>query len=158
MPTHTITYQSFAGPEDLPEQDRNLLERAAEALEHAYAPYSKFRVGAAARLADGSTVLGWNTENAAYPMCLCAEPAALAAAASARPGMAVAALAITVRSPSQVLNTPATPCGSCRQQLLEHEARFGSPVRLILRGEAGPVYVFSAAGDLLPFGFAGSLL
>lgn len=158
MPTHVITYAAHADPANLPAPDRELLQAATAALPHAYAPYSNFRVAAAARLEDGTVVTGWNTENAAYPMCVCAEPATLAAAASLRPGMPVVAMAITVRSPSQEVTTPASPCGSCRQQLSEHEARFGADIRLILRGESGPVYVFERARDLLPFGFSGDLL
>ncbi|MEL7163643.1 MAG: cytidine deaminase, partial [Bacteroidota bacterium] len=119
---------------------------------------SNFRVAAAARLQDGTIVTGWNTENAAYPMCLCAEPATLAAAASTRPGMPVVAMAITVRSAGKTISEPASPCGSCRQQLHEHETRFGQPMKLILRGETGPVLVFDSAGHLLPFGFSGDLL
>jgi cytidine deaminase len=72
--------------------------------------------------------------------------------------MAVVAMAITVKSASHVLDQPASPCGSCRQQLTEHEGRFGQPMRLILRGEEGPVFVFDTAEDLLPFGFSGKLL
>ena len=103
-------------------------------------------------------VTGWNTENAAYPMCLCAETAALATAAHARPGVGVVAMAVTVRSAGQIVSTPASPCGACRQQLTEHESHYGRPMRLVLRGERGPVFVFSAARDLLPFGFGATLL
>jgi len=158
MPTHTISYESFSTPEELSPEDQELLATAGNALPNAYAPYSNFQVAAAARLEDGTVVAGWNTENAAYPMCLCAEPSALAAAASQRPGMAVVAMAITVKSANQVLDQPASPCGSCRQQLAEHEGRFGKSMKLILRGEAGPVFVFASAGDILPFGFSGELL
>lgn len=158
MPLHTITYQSHPSPEDLPAEDAALLETARAALQHSYSPYSNFKVAAAALLEDGTIVTGWNTENAAYPMCLCAEPAVLAAAASQRPGMPVVAMAITVKSPTQILSEPASPCGSCRQQLHEHENRFGTTMKLILRGESGPVYVFASAGALLPFGFSGELL
>lgn len=158
MPTHTISYQSLNSPEDLCEEDQVLLKTAVQSLTNAYAPYSNFKVAAAARLEDGTVVAGWNTENAAYPMCICAEPATLAAAASQRPGMAVVAMAITVKSAGQILDQPASPCGSCRQQLHEHETRFGQPIKLILQGEEGPVYVFDRAGDLLPFGFSGSQL
>ena len=158
MPTHSISYQSSPSPLDLPLEDQELLEMARTALDHSYSPYSNFKVAAAARLQDGTVVTGWNTENAAYPMCLCAEPSTLAAAASARPGMPVIAMAITVKSANQVLDQPASPCGSCRQQLHEHETRFDQAIRLILRGETGPVFVFDRAGDLLPFGFSGGLL
>lgn len=158
MPQHTISYKSYASPENLMTEDQSLLATAKAALPHSYSPYSNFQVAAAARLEDGTVVTGWNTENAAYPMCICAEPATLAAAASQRPGMAVVAMAITVKSGGQVLNQPASPCGSCRQQLHEHETRFGQPIKLILRGEEGPIFVFDRAGDLLPFGFSGKLL
>ena len=158
MPKHTITYESHNSPKDLNKPDQELLTAAEKALKNSYAPYSGFNVAAAARLKNGTIVTGWNTENAAYPMCLCAEPATLAAAASLHPGVPVVAMAITVRSANQTVDQPASPCGSCRQQLLEHETRFATPVRLILRGEVGPVYVFASAADLLPFGFAGTLL
>ncbi len=158
MPTHSIHYAIFSSAADLTAPDQELLAAATAALGHSYSPYSHFKVAAAARLEDGTVVTGWNTENASYPMCLCAEPATLAAAASQRPGMAVVALAITVKSARQVVSAPASPCGACRQQLHEHESRFGKPMQLILQGETGPVYVFDSAGHLLPFGFSGSLL
>ncbi len=154
----TISFQEYTTPEDLQVEDRDLLTTAATALPHSYAPYSNFKVAAAARLADGSVVTGTNIENAAYPMCICAEPNTLAAAASLRPGMPVVALAITVQAPGRVLSVPASPCGSCRQILSEHESRFGHQLRLILRAETGPVYVFESASQLLPFGFSGELL
>ena len=158
MPSLTIAYEIYSSPTNLSPTDQELLAAADSAIPNSYSPYSNFKVAAAARLQDGTIVTGWNTENAAYPMCVCAEPATLAAAASLRPGMPVVALAITVKSPSQTLSTPASPCGSCRQQLHEHETRFNTKMRLILRGETGPVYAFASAGDLLPFGFSGEVL
>ncbi|THH39445.1 cytidine deaminase [Neolewinella litorea] len=154
----TVSYTEFPDPAELPAADRELLVAATRALPASYAPYSNFRVAAAARLEDGTVVTGGNIENAAYPMCICAEPNAMAAAASLRPGMPVVAMAITVQAPGRVLDTPASPCGSCRQILSEHESRFGHSLRLILRGEGGPVYVFERATTLLPFGFSGELL
>ncbi|WP_116108068.1 cytidine deaminase [Lewinella sp. IMCC34191] len=156
--SHTIRYTEVADPEQLPETDQELLAAATAALPNSYSPYSRFKVAAAARLQDGTVVAAANTENAAYPMCICAEPNAMAAAAALRPGMPVEAMAITVKAPAQTLSTPASPCGSCRQILSEHEGRFGHSMRLIMRGETGPVYVFDRAGDLLPFGFSGELL
>ena len=153
-----IEYHEYPGAEALPATDRELLGAATAALPNSYSPYSQFKVAAAARLEDGTVVTAANIENAAYPMCICAEPNAMAAAAALRPGMPVTAMAITVKAPNQVLHTPASPCGSCRQILSEHESRFGHTLRLILRGETGPVYVFASAGELLPFGFSGELL
>ncbi|MFT6514177.1 MAG: cytidine deaminase [Neolewinella sp.] len=72
--------------------------------------------------------------------------------------MPVVAMAITVKSANHVLDQPASPCGSCRQQLHEHETRFEMKMKLILQGESGPVYVFDSAGDILPFGFSGKML
>lgn len=158
MPQHTIYYQSYSDTEQLPPEDQALLAAATKALPQSYAPYSNFQVAAAARLEDGTIVAGANIENAAYPMCICAEPNAMAAAATQRPGMPVVAMAITVKAPGRILSAPASPCGSCRQILSEHESRFGHRMRLILRAETGPVYVFESAGDLLPFGFSGELL
>ncbi len=158
-PRHlSIAYSEYTLTDDLSEADQNLLTAATAALPYSYSPYSNFRVAAAARLEDGTVVTAANTENAAYPMCICAEPNALAAAASWRPGMPVVAMAITVRAPGRILSAPASPCGSCRQILSEHESRFGRSIRLILRAETGPIYVFERAGDLLPFGFSGELL
>ncbi|PPK85176.1 cytidine deaminase [Neolewinella xylanilytica] len=156
--TLTIGFSEVDRPDQLDAADRELLEAATAALPNSYSPYSKFKVAAAARLEDGTIVAAANTENAAYPMCICAEPNAMAAAAALRPGMPVVTMAITVKAPTQTLNTPASPCGSCRQILSEHEGRFGHSLRLILRGETGPIYVFDRAGDLLPFGFSGELL
>lgn len=153
-----IAYHEYPGDSALPAADRELLAAATAALPNSYSPYSRFQVAAAARLVDGTLVTGANIENAAYPMCICAEPNTMAAAAALRPGMPVTAMAITVKAPKQILDTPASPCGSCRQILSEHEARFGHDLRLILRGETGPVYVFDRASDLLPFGFSGELL
>ena len=153
-----IEFTELSTPEELPPQDQALLTAATAALPHSYSPYSNFKVAAAARLEDGTVVAAANIENAAYPMCICAEPNAMAAAAALRPGKPVVAMAITVRAPGRILSAPASPCGSCRQILSEHESRFGHKMRLILRAETGPVYVFDSASDLLPFGFSGELL
>ncbi len=138
--------------------DQALLAAAREALALAYAPYSHFRVGAAAQLSNGAVVGGANFENAAYPMCLCAERSTLAAAISQHPDMPIVALAITASVEGHPLLAPPTPCGACRQVLLEAEQKFGQPIRLILQGDSGPVLVFERAGDLLPFAFDAELL
>lgn len=154
----TLSFASYAQPTALPPDAATLLDRAAKALPRAYAPYSRFQVAAAARLENGQIVTACNTENAAYPMCLCAERAALAAAASQFPQMKVISMAITVKSPSQVLKEPASPCGACRQVLAEHEQRHGHQLEIILRGEIGPIYVLEQASDLLPLGFSSEFL
>ncbi|PHI21093.1 cytidine deaminase [Lewinellaceae bacterium SD302] len=154
----SLEYDVFARPTDLSAADQELYEIAAAALPESYSPYSRFQVAAAARLENGEVVSACNTENAAYPMCLCAERAALAAAASRQPTAKVVAMAITVKSPSQVLAEPASPCGACRQVLAEHEQRHGHRMRIILRAEVGPFYVLDSAADLLPLGFSSDFL
>ncbi len=153
-----ISYTAYEHAAELPALDRALLSRAADALADAYAPYSRFRVGAAARLRNGAVYTGANTENAAYPMCLCAERSVLAAVAAAHPQEPVVALAITVRGDTWEVTEPAAPCGACRQVLSEHEERHGIRMQLILRGTTGPILVFESARSLLPFGFGGEFL
>lgn len=153
-----IPYLEYESPGDLPEPECALLLSARQALSLSYSPYSKFRVGAAALLANGETVLGANYENASYPLCLCAERATIAAAVSRFPEIPITHLAVTVESASQVVNQPATPCGACRQVLAETEGRSGQPIRLILQGQEGSVLVFSSSRDLLPLAFDGSFL
>ncbi|RMF28180.1 MAG: cytidine deaminase, partial [Bacteroidetes bacterium] len=128
------------------------------AREQAYAPYSHFQVGAALRLADGRILSGGNLENAAYPLCLCAERVVLAAAHALHPGVPPHALAITVHNSRKTIDRPAAPCGACRQVLAEAEARFSQPIRLLLQGDVGPILVFESVQQLLPFGFESSFL
>ena len=154
----SLNFTAYDSPEELLDRDLELLEEAKAALGKAYAPYSNFQVGAAARLANGVIVSGANCENASYPLCICAEPATLAAAASQHPGVAVVAMAITVASANQPVDQPATPCGACRQMLVEHEQRFRQSIRLILRGQTGPVYVFDRVADILPLHFDADFL
>ena len=153
-----LTYDEYAQENDLPTADRTLLETARNILNTSYAPYSQFQVAAAVRLQNGAVLTGANTENAAYPMCLCAERAALAAASSQHPGVAVSAIAITIRNQKMTIQQPAAPCGACRQVLAEYEDRGEQPIRVILQGETGPVICFAQARDLLPFGFSGAFL
>jgi cytidine deaminase len=117
--------------------DAELLARADEAAARAYAPYSRFHVGAALLARDGATFEGVNVENAAYPLGTCAESGALAAAAAAgyRPGQ-LQAIAIT-----------ASPCGGCRQRLQEFRLE-----RVVYRRSDGSVATVTPA-DLLPEGF-----
>ena len=153
--TLITVYQNM---EELPEMDALLLREAGKALDKSYAPYSQFEVGAAAKLEDGTIISGANQENAAYPMCLCAEQVCLAAVRSAQPKATVVAMAITVRNDANPVGQPAAPCGSCRQVLSETEDRQKKPVRLILRGESGTIYVVNTAKDLLPLSFDQSFL
>ena len=150
--TIEIPYEVYSFGE-LNEEDRKLVETAREATRKSYAPYSKFHVGAAALLENGIVVTGNNQENVAYPSGLCAERTALFYANSQYPEVAVKALAIAAR---HVDGTPhrgiITPCGACRQVMLESEKRFGTPMRILLCGEK-EVYVMESVKDLLPLSF-----
>ncbi len=143
----------YENVEELSRADASLLEVAKKSLEDAYAPYSKFKVGAALRLKNGKIIIGSNQENAAFPVTLCAERVAIFAAASQYPNEAIEAIAITAKSGSHLVNKPVTPCGSCRQVIHESEYRFQHPIRVILHGETGEVYVLDSIKDILPLTF-----
>ncbi len=142
---------------DLPEADRLLLERAGENTKKAYAPYSNFRVGACALLANGKYVDGANQENASYPMCTCAENTVLAAANISYPREAIVAIAITANTDAPI-SRPVSPCGKCRQQLLESESQQPTDIKIILQGSEGPIYSIESAKSLLPLFFDSSFL
>lgn len=161
MPEHNqkmeVSWNSVDA-ENLPLAEQALLNAAQDALAKAYAPYSKFQVGAAVLLDNGKTLSGANFENAAYPMCLCAERSALATAISTYPDAKVVQMAIRVRNPQKPVTQPAAPCGACRQVMVEAEHRQKGDIKILLQGESGPVYVLSSAKTLLPFYFDGSFL
>jgi len=148
-----ISVQIFPDFDSLESEDANLLEAARKAAGHAYAPYSRFRVGAAVRLVNGQVISGSNQENASFPAGICAERVALSAASAGSPGTGVTALALTYVNESGESNQPISPCGICRQTLAEYEQRFGRSIRLILGGSAGEIFIFDKATDLLPFAF-----
>jgi len=150
----TISYQEFESVSELPAGERELMQRAIEAAEGAYAPYSGFRVGAALRLKGGIVVTGSNQENAAYPSGLCAERTALFAASAQHPDCRdYESLAIVGRDTGGRL-CEASPCGACRQVMSEYEYAQGHPLRVICYLDGGRVRVFRAVADLLPFSFS----
>ena len=155
MPTYQFTYQEYENEQELDPSFHELLLVAREATEQAYAPYSNFRVGAAVLLGDGQMVTGVNIENASYPVGICAERSALAAAISSSPNEKIDAIAISYQSPSGDNNTPAFPCGMCRQFISECEDRNHQAITLILAGKQGKVVVVNSSKDLLPFSFSG---
>lgn len=138
---------------ELSEEDKELVEAAKQATKGSYAPYSKFLVGAAARLKDGTVVKGANQENAAFPSGLCAERTALFAANAQYPDQPVVALAIAARKGRQFLPQPIPPCGACRQVISGVEDRFCQPIRILLFGTEG-VLVSEGISPLLPLRFA----
>ena len=135
--------------EELTDSDKRLIEAAKEATKRSYAPYSHFHVGAAAMLDDGTIVTGSNQENAAYPSGLCAERTTLFHAGSEYPDKAVTTLAIAASNSEGFTEQPVTPCGACRQVMLEAEQRYLRPIRMLMYGTA---YIYETRGtkDLLP--------
>ncbi|HET6255966.1 MAG TPA: cytidine deaminase [Puia sp.] len=148
-----FSYEVYESAAELPTEDALLLDKARETTVHAYAPYSRFRVGAAARLNNGQIVTGTNQENASFPVGICAERVLLSAAASLYPGMPVRAIAISYFNEQGPAGQPISPCGVCRQSLQEFETRTGQPIRLILGGQTGPIYVIPRSSSLLPIAF-----
>ncbi len=139
--------------EELPAADLELMKAAIAARDQAYAPYSGFRVGAAVLLENQQVVIGNNQENASYPSGLCAERVAVYQAGARFPGVALRAIAISAASDRISVDTPAAPCGNCRQAIAEYEQRQAEGIRLLLMGATGPVYECSSLSDLLPFTF-----
>ena len=148
-----ISYQIYAFDE-LDVEDKRLIDAAMKATERSYAPYSHFHVGAAALLENDVIVTGSNQENVAYPSGLCAERTALFYANSQYPDMAIKTLAIAACNEN---GTPSaniiSPCGACRQVMLETENRFGKPIRILLYGPK-EVYVVESVASLLPLAFS----
>lgn len=149
----TFTYEVVDSPAGLSAEDAALLKQAQQVTANAYAPYSHFRVGAAARLTNGQVVTGTNQENASYPAGICAERTLLSAAASLFPGVAIDTLAVSYDSEHSPSDHPISPCGICRQSLQEFEQRTGHPIRLLLSGLKGDIYIISKSSQLLPFAF-----
>jgi cytidine deaminase len=144
-----INYLRYDNREEIPLKYRELLKRAEGSLTFSYAPYSNFHVGAAVEMQNGEILTGSNQENAAYPMCLCAERTALAVAASLYPQIAPLAMAIVGAKKDLMIS----PCGACRQVIWETEHKHGQKIQLWVQGPHDSVYVFDSVGDLLPFGF-----
>lgn len=152
----TLHYLHHASWDALPAEDKELLELAAKAARNAYAPYSKFKVGAALRMESGEIIPGSNQENASFPAGTCAERTALHAAMAVLPKGVVDSIAVVV--PQVKGSKPVTPCGICRQALLEQERRQGGPMRLLLGVVKGPVIETFSAEILLPLSFDSSQL
>lgn len=154
--TITATIKVYQ-PDELSPADQALMEAAREATKRSYAPYSRFSVGAAAQLADGTVVTGTNQENAAYPSGLCAERTTLFYANSQYPGQPVVTLAIAARTEKDFIDLPIPPCGACRQVILETEKRYKQPIRILLYGKQC-IYEVRSIGDLLPLSFDASAM
>jgi cytidine deaminase len=150
-----FNFTSYASERELPDADRILVTKARKATSLAYAPYSNFRVAAVAQLSNGEAVTGTNQENASYPVGICAERVLLSAVSSLYPNISIETIAISYDNINGESNRPISPCGICRQSLLEYEERSGQSIRLILSGKEGEVVVVEKAAQLLPLSFGG---
>lgn len=146
-------YESYDSVDELPEDEQVLITKAVEAAENAYAPYSRYHVGAALRLSDGRIVIGSNQENVAYPSGLCAERVAFFAAGAQFPGKTIQKVAIVAVSDDFLVNDPVAPCGACRQSMSEYEIRQDSPIRLLLATVTGKIWAVESVNSLLPLVF-----
>jgi len=153
----SVNYIEYDSLSDLTAEDQELVKAAHSAALRAYAPYSKFYVGAALRTIDGAIVTGNNQENASFPAGICAERTALHAAMSQSPNSVITTMAVIV--PQVTGKRPVSPCGICRQALLEQEARQDrKPLRMLMAVHNGPVFELSSAAALLPLYFDASFL
>jgi cytidine deaminase len=143
--------------DELATEDQKLVQAAKDATNGSYAPYSGFCVGAAARLGDGTIVIGSNQENVAFPSGLCAERTTLFAANAQYPDQPVLALAIAARNKDGFLSQPIPPCGGCRQVISGVEQRYNQPIRILLYGTAG-IHVVDGIDALLPLQFSNEYL
>ena len=153
-----FNYEVYSDISELSEQDAWLLTEARTVTEQAYAPYSNFHVGAVAMLENGEVVAGTNQEKASYPVGICAERVLLGTVATIHPNVPVKSIAISYSSDDVKSDHPISPCGMCRQALLEYETRTAKPIRLILSGQEGKVFIIETASFLLPFAFTKSEL
>lgn len=143
----------FDSIEELPTIVKGLMIKAIEAKQNAYAPYSKFKVGAALLLEDGTIITGNNQENAAYPSGICAERVAVWKVSSEFPEKKILKLAISASSSTQILKEPVAPCGACRQTLSEYEIKQKDKIEVYFMGEVGEIIKTESVLDLLPIAF-----
>ncbi len=137
--------------DELSDDDRRLVDEAKRMTATSYAPYSRFHVGAAILMADGSVATGSNQENAAYPSGTCAERTAAYHASAVKPGVAMKKIAVAAWTGGRFQGRPISPCGACRQALAEYEKLYG-PIEVLLYGEEC-VYVLPSVASLLPLTF-----
>jgi len=154
----TFEIEIYDTQNELGQVDKELMAKAIEARENAYAPYSNFQVGAALLLENGQVVIGNNQENASYPAGLCAERVAIFHAGAKYPDIAIQSIAISATSMNYKVDTPAAPCGNCRQSISEYEFKQKNPIRILMMGEIGEVFKCNSISDILPLAFNSSFL
>ena len=150
-------YLEEYGEEEMDPQSLDLMQRARAACAQAYAPYSQFRVGCALLLENGAIIVGNNQENASYPNGLCAERVALFAASSSYPKMPILKLAVSAQK-SDGTPVEVTPCGGCRQSMMEYQSLQSIPIQVLMEGDSGKINVVPSIDVLLPFKFSSDSL
>lgn len=151
--TITSSFTVYESAAELPSEIRKLLDQAIAIRKKAYAPYSKFSVGAAILLDNGEVVLGSNQESAAYPSGLCAERVAIFHAGAVYPDSKIVKIVISATSQNNPTTSPTPPCGACRQSISEYEFKQDQPIEIYFSGETGPIYKSDSLKNLLPFTF-----
>lgn len=154
----TANLELYDSCSELPQDVQELMDKAAEARDCAYAPYSKFKVGAAILMDNNEVITGSNQENASYPSGLCAERTALFYASAKYPNAMYVRIALTAKSMNHRVVTPIPPCGSCRQAIAEYEVKQDGPIEIYFMGETGKVIKSNSLKDLLPLVFDNSYL
>ncbi|HEX9151570.1 MAG TPA: cytidine deaminase, partial [Flavobacterium sp.] len=154
----TTQFSVFDSLEEVSNDICELMEQAVAVRKNAYAPYSKFRVGAAILLDNGKIVLGSNQENAAYPSGLCAERVAIFQAGAIYPDAKILKMVLTAASDTNKTTQPIPPCGACRQSIAEYEIKQDTPIEIYFMGETGAIYKSASLKNLLPFMFDKSFL
>lgn len=154
----TSTLEVYDSIDEVPADVQELMKKAIEVRDAAYAPYSKFKVGAAISLDNNETVVGSNQENASYPSGLCAERTAVYYAGAKYPESKILKIAISAKSLKHQVTSPVPPCGACRQALVEYEVKQKEPIELYFMGEAGKVMKAESVKDILPLVFDNTCL
>ena len=150
-----IEFVEYESTQGLDSELVDLINKTDENLNNAYAPYSNFKVSAVCKMANGEIVKGTNQENGAYPSGLCAERVAIFAAKSQLPNQNVEKIVITTE---QTTEYPVSPCGACRQVLIEYEVTQKQPIELIMKSGSSKIWHFKSIADILPFAFDGEFL
>ena len=148
--TKLSVFESF---EELSQSEKEFMNQAVEIRKKAYAPYSKFQVGAAVVLDNGVVLQGSNQENAAYPSGLCAERVVIFYAGANYPTNKIVKLFISATPSNRDSENPIPPCGSCRQSIAEYEIKQDLPIEIYFMGAKGEVYKSDSLKNLLPFMF-----
>ena len=149
----SFSYKVYSSVNELSSEDFKLVQESEKILDKAYAIYSGFNVGAAALMENGEIMSANNQENMALPSSLCAERVLLYYCKANFPDLVVKKMAISVKALHATIKEPITPCGSCRQVMVEYERNQNTDIKILLKGEVGEVYELDSIGDLLPLAF-----